>query len=95
MKRYWLFGFNRCYPLGGMQDFRKDFDTISECHHEYGKQIQDFYQIFDSKDRIVLFDSDLPDEDDIYEPKNHDDCELYTPLYKHLEKLYPKKLWTI
>lgn len=40
MKQFLLFSGLKYYPLGGMEDFVKDFDSLEEAS-EYGKTIED------------------------------------------------------
>ena len=58
MKRYWLFIFNKYYPLGGMRDFRKDFDTIEKAEKFFLKNWEDDDEgnLFDTKTNLVVKD---------------------------------------
>lgn len=52
-KRYMLFGFDRYYPSGGMDDFIDSFDTLPEIVEKIKKDSVDYctkkddYQIYD------------------------------------------------
>lgn len=90
MKRYWLFLYNTYYPSGGMQDFWKDFDSVDECIAEHETQDDIDYEIFDSKQMVVVSCDALLDVWDVH---GHEDDADYKPDHKHLNKLYPIELW--
>lgn len=50
MKKYLLFRFSRYYPLGGFDDFVKDFDTIEE--------VVEYLKFADYKDYDQIIDRD-------------------------------------
>jgi hypothetical protein len=55
MKRFMLFGGDRFYPLGGMEDFIKDFDAISETY-DYLLRMDtrcEWWQIYDTSVRGI------------------------------------------
>lgn len=48
MKRYWRFDFDLYYPGGGMNDFTKDFDTLTEAVDFKPKYEMDCTMVIDS-----------------------------------------------
>lgn len=62
MKRYLLFAGDNYYPAGGMSDFKKDFDTISDAK-EYMKILQsekyapDWVEVYDLLDKKEVISS--------------------------------------
>ena len=93
MKRYWLFNFNNCYPLGGMKDFYKDYDSVADCHKGFEDNPKCWYQIFDSIERVVLFDSDKPEKYEVHGGKIDACGDEWEKIDVRLKKLYPIELW--
>ena len=90
MKRYWVFCYDRYYPSGGFNDFCKDFDTMEDCHLYYEKQKQDYIEVFDSKNNVIVYTNDK----DEYDKSNiHQVNPEFSNNDGHLKHLYPKKLW--
>ena len=64
MKKYWLFAGDIYYPNGGMDDFRKDYDTLEEVQEWIDTVFTTdewtlcWYKVYDSEDRrTILRDS--------------------------------------
>jgi len=57
-KRYWLFAGDCYYPQGGMDDFKGDFDTISEAKNfyvsGYEKNLHDWGHILDTETSEII-----------------------------------------
>jgi hypothetical protein len=72
-----------------MQDLIGDFDSIKECDSAFENQDCVNYEIFDSKERVIVECNWLPDYNEVH--------NVNDPLFdlSHLSKLYPKKLWNI
>ncbi len=52
MKRYLLFAGDKYYPMGGMNDFVKDFDTITELEAAtkgYSNDSFEWFHAYDTK----------------------------------------------
>lgn len=67
MKRYWLFAYSTCYPIGGMRDFKHSFETIQECIDAFPnvRYNPEMGHVWDSvKNKVVH---------DFFEPENIDD----------------------
>lgn len=56
-KRYWVFGYDKYYPAGGMEDFRGDFDTYEEAT----AFVRDSHLNYSGWDYVDIYDS-LNDE---------------------------------
>ena len=58
MKRYLVFCGDDYYPIGGMNDFKGDYDTLKECEilleKEYNDNVYEWTQIWDSKDKKFI-----------------------------------------
>ena len=98
MKRYWLFSYYMCYPLGGMRDFTKDFESIKEAktYFENGDKIG--CNIFDSETQVVVYDSNLKERYEVHGFDNIEYDEDKKQLWQsvtdsHLKNLYPIDLW--
>lgn len=65
MKRYWLFAFNRCQPLGGMGDFFGSFETSLLAKKAIKGLNYDYYEIFDNYDELMVFNSNEEDLEEI------------------------------
>jgi hypothetical protein len=70
MKRYLLFVGRHYYPVGGMEDFKEDFDSLGEVtdidnvtktFDEYDNEQDHWAHIYDSEERkiILVFTGDL------------------------------------
>jgi hypothetical protein len=55
MKRYWLFCGNHYYPLGGLQDFKGDFDSVEAAYVHFAmlEEKPDWAQILDTETRQI------------------------------------------
>ena len=96
MKRYWLFSYYTCYPLGGMKDFTKDFDSIKSAIKHFNKSDKSGCNIFDSEKKIVVYDSNKPEKYEVHGLEDLEDDEEYLldrVTDSHLKKLYPVDLW--
>ncbi len=68
MKRFWLFVYSEYEPMGGMLDFKKDYNSPEEALHEVRVNPEDDgltrankgfneWHIFDSENKTVLYKS--------------------------------------
>jgi hypothetical protein len=66
MKRYLVFTFHTYYPIGGMDDFLGDFDTLDEASAALVDKVtgQYYYEahIYDSADRKIVFEYETDDD---------------------------------
>jgi hypothetical protein len=62
MKRYWLFAGREFYPLGGMKDFKGDFDSYFDAathavkildEPDISNSLPGWYHIWDSANEII------------------------------------------
>lgn len=58
-KRFWVFGYDQYYPIGGMNDFRADFDTIEEADAFIRTSLSnyrswDYIDIYDALNDITI-----------------------------------------
>lgn len=74
MKRYMLFTFDSDYPQGGMDDFKKSFDTLEECKEYFKLSHDDNMNVFDIEKRISV----------CYGYKNTHECKILD--YDDMEK---------
>lgn len=96
MKRYWLFSFSNFYPYGGMLDFTMDFDSIKEALIHFDKSDEDNANILDSHEKVVVYDSQLPQKYEVHGFEKLDKDEQYLNdkvTDSHLKNLYPVTLW--
>lgn len=54
MRRYFLFGGDRFYPLGGFYDFQGDYDTVEEAVKRGNSRGWDWWHIWDSKKKELV-----------------------------------------
>lgn len=74
MKRYWLFVYGTCYPLGGFEDFYGSHDTIDECTQRYERASGRHAHVFDSVEQKIVkvynpgsFDFEISDRPELKE----------------------------
>lgn len=74
MKRYWLFVYGTCYPLGGFEDFYGSYDTIEECTQRYDVIKKIHAHVFDSVEQKIVkvynpgsFDFEISDRPELKE----------------------------
>jgi hypothetical protein len=74
MKRYWLFVYGTCYPLGGFEDFYGSYDTIEECTQRYERASGRHAHVFDSVEQKIVkvynpgsFDFEISDRHELKE----------------------------
>ncbi len=56
MKRYLVFAFDFYYPIGGWDDFKKDFDTTTEALDYISANLKEYddQQIVDTKTKEII-----------------------------------------
>lgn len=53
MKAYLLFAGSHYYPLGGVEDYIGDFDSIEEAVEEFHESSYNWYQVVQHSDMMV------------------------------------------
>ncbi|MDB4312157.1 hypothetical protein N9937_01880 [bacterium] len=60
--RFWVFSIAKYYPAGGFNDFDKGFDTLEEVYEYIAEEEREeryiysnMIQIFDSKDKVLIY----------------------------------------
>lgn len=57
--RYWVFAFDDCYPLGGMNDFKFSFNNLEEFEERILEKTDYMYfQVLDTNSNF-MFDGDI------------------------------------
>jgi hypothetical protein len=56
-KRYWFIAWSTYYPLGGLRNVRKTYDTIEEAEEDYAKMMGGDEDGFPAYDNCQLYDS--------------------------------------
>ena len=61
MKRWMLFAGHNYYPVGGMEDFQGDYDTLVECiEHFFTLDYHEWWNVLDTKNKKDLYSYDIP-----------------------------------
>ena len=67
MKRFILFGFDECYPKGGMTDFINSFDAFDEALNFVKLDLfeYDIFQIYDLEYKKILLQEQTSEIDNL------------------------------